>query len=192
MPSRRTALVTVGALLSSAGCVGELPAAGDGDGDGDSTPDEPAENVGGTPTETSAPEPGTETDTGAAGPVSTAVVYELHHAERDEQWVLVEAEGVRGVGAVTVRSGNYFVPVALTESGRTNFEETVETAGVYEAPDDFAVHTVVDGEPVHEAGLTRGLVEDIESGEWGGRFRSATATESDAEQLRENLLADGD
>jgi hypothetical protein len=195
MPSRRKTLVAVGALLTSAGCVGELPTAGDGSG----TPDGTATRDGETPAVAAngGSEPSKETaksatDDNGDGSVSSTVVFELHHDERDEQWVLVEAAGVRSVGEVGVQRGQYYVPITLSESGWKTFDSTFETAGVYEDHDAFAIHTIVDGESVHEAGLAPDLVDSIESGEWEGRFRASTATESEAEQLRDRLQSDED
>lgn len=177
MPSRRAVLASTVTVLAVPGCVGDGQVLGDDGGTITETP---------TPTSTA-----TATDTGGeTTSVATDVRFELHHREHDEEWVLFTGEDVRAVGDVSYQQGHYYVPMTLAESGRTRFAETFDEAGVYESHDDFSIHTVADGETVFEAGISRGLVDAVESGEWDGRFRTNAADEREAERLAESLRAD--
>lgn len=176
MPSRRALLASTVAAFAAPGCIGDGRIPGD---DGGTTTETPTSS----PTSTATT---TDTEDGSAS-VATDVRFELHHSDRDEEWVLFTGGDVRSVGDVSQHRGQYYVPMTLSGSGRSRFRETLEEAGVYGSHDDFSIHTVADGETVFEAGIAESLVDAVESGEWDGRFRTNAADESEAERLAESL-----
>lgn len=112
---------------------------------------------------------------------------------------VVTSEDVASVSDPRVsRTGDWQVPVTLTESGAESFRETMvdsrftSDAGVTNCPpkrerndEGYCLLTVVDGEVVYAAGITSGFADHVESGEFveNPRFVMLTTNESRAEQI---------
>ncbi|KTG08944.1 preprotein translocase subunit SecD [Haloprofundus marisrubri] len=95
------------------------------------------------------------------------------------------------------------VPVVIRESEAGEFQRTMVETGVASQGGTFCTYdenpngtqpcllTVVDGEVVYSAGMSPGLAEDMQSGQWESnpRFILQTSNYSEAQQLAINLRA---
>lgn len=210
--SRRPVLrsLGVGLVAGLAGCsqfVSDEPADGDEtptDATGTATP----ESSDGTATATR--EQSDERDTATQASVDSSVELVATFPTQTEDGVEQRRETVlteqhfTGVGSPRTRSGATppFVTVTLTETGAETYTEAMQKYGFTSGegieacraqshPEDpgFCLQTVVDGETVYSAGMSPGLAEIIESGEFDAdpRFRLIATNFSQAQELASNL-----
>jgi preprotein translocase subunit SecD len=116
-------------------------------------------------------------------------------------------EDVANVGAVQAGRAAPYVPVTVTSSAAANFSSSLVAfgftgEGVANCPTDaatadpanasgYCLYTVHDGDVVYAAGMSAGLADAIESGEWeqDPAFVMTAANESAAQELRAHLQA---
>lgn len=178
-------------------------ATGDGSTGAESTDAATTTEAGGTDgaTDEGSPAVGTATD-GAAddGTYGIAAVYPKDGETTRE--LILRPEDFASIGDVQERAGTFGVRVTLTHGGAEQFTEALENAGFLdsegvascnwsESPEDpgWCLVTVVDGEDVFGAGITAGLAELIDSGEFTANptVLIQTSTESRAEALKDGL-----
>jgi preprotein translocase subunit SecD len=117
---------------------------------------------------------------------------------------LLRGEDFAEVGEASQASGAPSLPVTLTGDAAERFQRRlVETgftgAGIGQcefdpgssepAPDEYCLYTVVGGEIVHGAGMSRGLADVLESGQFQGEFRLVVRSLDQARRLETQLRA---
>lgn len=161
--------------------------AGCGSDPGTESDDEGTETETGTDT----PESETETDSGGDPPtdlesnVTDGTFLSVDSA--DVRREAVAYDGIESVGdyeEVPAIDG-YLLAVDFTEDGARSMEETFETLGVADSPDQFALSTHVDGETVFESAIDSDFAASVVSGEWGGRFAVSVDSEENVTRIQE-------
>ena len=117
---------------------------------------------------------------------------------------LLRGEDFAEVDEASQASGAPSLPVTLTGEAADRFQRrlvetgfTGEGIGTCEfdpesddpAPDEYCLYTVVGGDIVHGAGMSRGLADVLEAGEFQGRFRLVVRSLDQARRLETQLRA---
>jgi preprotein translocase subunit SecD len=117
---------------------------------------------------------------------------------------VLRGEDFAEVGEASEANGAPYLPVTLTGDAADRFRRRlVETGFTGEgvgrcefdpasddpAPDEYCLYTVVGGDIVHGAAMSRGLADVFESGEFTGEFRLTVASFDQARQLETQLRA---
>lgn len=101
----------------------------------------------------------------------------------------VTREHVGGVGNVDEgdADGTYTLALGLTDEGVTSLADAFESAGAADGSGDFEFRVHHDGDVLHSFPLESELVENVESGDYGGVFVVELGSRADAESLQSAL-----
>jgi len=75
------------------------------------------------------------------------------------------------------------VPITLADSGIDSLQNALEAIDGFSSPDSVELQILVDGEKLNSIGLSSGLADTIEAGEWN----VVTDSREEAERLRDAL-----
>ncbi|WP_363467763.1 hypothetical protein [Halogeometricum borinquense] len=181
-PSRRTTLGLMGtgvvALLS--GCSSVTGA----DGETATQPSRTDESNGGDDSASGDTTSGANT---ADGPTNFEIRLVGPVGTETDPTLFTDAE-IKSVGAVEQqRNSLYGLPVTLTDEATTEVNETLQSVGVAENPDEFELVQRHDGEEVTRFEISRNLASKIAEGKWDGEFVLMFKSREKAAELRKTL-----
>jgi len=105
----------------------------------------------------------------------------------DTDRLLFRRSGVESAGSVRERDGQFAVPVALSESAVADVVERFGSAGVAGNWGEFSVVLSERGRAVTRFGVSPGLVEAVDGGDWRGELSLQFGERATAESVRQRL-----
>lgn len=114
-----------------------------------------------------------------------AVVARLVGPDTDR--VLFRRSGVESVGSVRGRDRAVGLSVSLSDAAVADVVARFDSAGVAENRSEFHVVLSEDGRAVQRFGVSSGLVEALEGGDWQGEFQLRFDQRSTAESVQQYL-----